>query len=82
MKNKNIIKIKLILLILLFNTNIITSAQEIINPEETEIWEPTPLIIDTFNRSIPSDAIILFNKKSLDKWKQSSLVGRNRYLHN
>jgi len=56
MKNKNIIKIKLILLILLFNTNIITSAQEIINPEETEIWEPTPLIIDTFNRSIPSDA--------------------------
>jgi hypothetical protein len=70
MKNKNIIKIKLILLILLFNKNIITLAQEIINPEETEIWEPTPLIIDTFNRSIPSDAIILFNKKSLDKWKR------------
>lgn len=69
MINNNIIKIKLIILILVFNTNLTTSAQEIINPEETEIWNPTPLIIDTFSQSTPSDAIILFNEKSLDNWK-------------
>jgi len=70
MRNNNIIKIKLIILILVFNTNLTTSAQEIINPKETEIWDPIPLIIDTFSQSTPSDAIILFNEKSLDNWKK------------
>ena len=70
MKNNIIIKIKLIILILVLNTNLIISAQEITNPEDTEVWGPTPLLINTPSQSLPSDAIILFNEKSLDNWKK------------
>ena len=47
MKNNIIIKVKLIILILVLNTNLIISAQEITNPEDTEVWGPTPLLINT-----------------------------------
>jgi len=70
MKNNIIIKVKLIILILVLNTNLIISAQEITNPKDTEVWGPTPLLINTPSQSLPSDAIILFNEKSLDNWKK------------
>jgi hypothetical protein len=39
-------------------------------PEDTEVWEPVPTVITPgkVNTDAPSDAIILFNGKSLDQW--------------
>ena len=38
-------------------------------PEETEVWDPEPAIITPgMNGTAPSDAIILFDGKSLDGW--------------
>jgi len=43
--------------------------QEPTKPEETEIWSPKPkTVIPGKNYAPPSDAIILFNGKNLDKW--------------
>jgi hypothetical protein len=42
-------------------------------PEDTETWEPIPKVVtpgSTF-RDAPSDAIILFDGKGLDKWVQA-----------
>jgi hypothetical protein len=42
-------------------------------PEDTEIWDPIPKVVtpgDSF-RDAPSDAIVLFNGKSLDEWVQA-----------
>jgi hypothetical protein len=41
-------------------------------PEATEIWEPKPSIVTPgINNAPPSDAIILFDGKSLDNWIMS-----------
>jgi hypothetical protein len=42
-------------------------------PEDTEIWEPIPKVVTPGSsfRDAPSDAIILFNGKGLDKWVQA-----------
>jgi hypothetical protein len=39
-------------------------------PEETEVWEPVPAVVTPgkVSTDAPSDAIILFNGKSLDQW--------------
>ena len=45
------------------------NAQEKINPESTEVWEPVPPIITPGdNGNAPSDAIVLFNGKDLSQW--------------
>ncbi|AOW21537.1 3-keto-disaccharide hydrolase [Urechidicola croceus] len=36
-------------------------------PEETEIWEPKPNVVNVSN-GIPSDAIVLFDGSNLDSW--------------
>jgi len=42
-------------------------------PEDTEVWDPEPNIINSGNNNQPpSDAIILFDGKDLSKWKESS----------
>ena len=42
-------------------------------PEDTEVWNPEPNIINPGNNNQPpSDAIILFDGKDLSKWKGSS----------
>ena len=42
-------------------------------PEDTEVWDPEPNIINPGNNNQPpSDAIILFDGKDLSKWKGSS----------
>jgi hypothetical protein len=45
-------------------------AQDKKSPESTEIWEPQPKIITPAEKptDAPSDAIILFDGKSLDNW--------------
>jgi len=44
-------------------------SQEITDPKATEVWEPEPKVVTPgTNGSAPSDAIILFDGKNLDKW--------------
>ena len=42
--------------------------QEPTKPEATEIWEPKPKTISFNENKIPSDAIMLFDGKNLNKW--------------
>ena len=46
------------------------SAQEFTLPDDTEVWNPVPKIVDTFDNLAPSDAIILFDKDSLNNWQK------------
>ena len=48
----------------------IVFAQERMKPEETEVWEPEPKVIQPGVYSAPpSDAIVLFDGTDLSKWK-------------
>lgn len=52
-------------------------AQE--RPEDTEVWEPVPPVVDpgpyTGPVSAPSDAIILFDGSNLDEWASTRTKG-------
>ena len=37
--------------------------------EETEVWSPVPPVVTTGDNKVPSDAIVLFDGKSLDQWQ-------------
>ena len=43
-------------------------------PQDTEVWEPEPKIVKpgTVDSAPPSDAIVLFDGKSLDQWVNTS----------
>ena len=67
-------RIKLIVTLLGLSTSFITIAQDhrhaLINPTkpgDTEYWDPEVRIVTP--GSIPSDAIVLFDGKNLDKWE-------------
>ncbi|SEN09312.1 protein of unknown function [bacterium A37T11] len=47
-------------------------AQEKAKPEDTEIYEPVPPVVSALPGQIPSDAVVLFDGKNLDKWASSS----------
>lgn len=48
------------------------NAQQRSRPEDTEAWEPVPKIVTPGkDNSAPSDAIVLFDGKNLDKWLQT-----------
>jgi hypothetical protein len=59
-----------ILMPLLLLYIVTANAQEKAKPEDTEKWEPIPKIVTpgTTNLIAPSDAIVLFDGKNLDKW--------------
>jgi hypothetical protein len=48
----------------------VANAQQSAKPEDTEIWQPVPKVVTPGNtfRDAPSDAIVLFDGKSLDQW--------------
>ena len=48
----------------------VTLADARPRPEETEVWEPVPKVVTpgATTSSAPSDAIILFDGKTLDEW--------------
>ena len=48
---------------------IIAQEKELLDPKETEVWEPEPAIITFDDKNIPSDAIILFDGTDLSKWQ-------------
>ncbi|MEI9902718.1 MAG: DUF1080 domain-containing protein [Asticcacaulis sp.] len=49
-----------------------TASAQTQTPEEqsraTEVWSPVPAKVDT-SKAVPSDAVVLFNGKSLDPWQ-------------
>jgi len=55
-----------------FFLGLLTTYSQKINPEDTEVWEPEPIVINPGKSgSPPSDAIILFDGSDLLKWKNS-----------
>jgi len=65
-------KYSLILTALLAASCFMANAQQA-KPEDTEIMEPIPKVVTpgTTFKDAPSDAIVLFDGKSLDKWVQA-----------
>lgn len=39
------------------------------SPKETEVWTPVPIVVSAPAGEIPSDAIVLFDGKTLDLWE-------------
>jgi hypothetical protein len=59
-------KLKLLILAMSYTMNI--RAQDV-DPKLTEVWNPSPRKVSFIeSNNIPSDAIILFDGKNLDKW--------------
>jgi hypothetical protein len=61
---------KFFLSILLIACFMSSNAQQKPKPEETEVYQPVPKVIDPGKQctGIPSDAVVLFDGKGLDKW--------------
>ncbi|MBF9255127.1 DUF1080 domain-containing protein [Pontibacter sp. 172403-2] len=61
---------KLVLTALLAGSFFMAKAQQKAKPEDTEVWEPVPEVVTPGKVVIeaPSDAIVLFDGKNLDKW--------------
>lgn len=65
-----------LLLALLFICSAAMAQQQQGDPKATEVWEPVPKLVTAGNASVaPSDAIVLFDGKSLDEWEQVSTKG-------
>jgi hypothetical protein len=45
------------------------------SPEATEIWSPEPPVVTVPQGGVPSDAIVLFDGKSLDAWESVAKPG-------
>jgi hypothetical protein len=62
-------KHKIILTALLSGSFFMANAQG--KPEDTEVWEPVPKVVTAGKTAAdaPSDAVVLFDGKNLDKWE-------------
>lgn len=47
------------------------NGQEKMKPEDTEVWEPIPKVVSVSLGKVPSDAVVLFDGHSLEKWESS-----------
>ncbi|WP_242916146.1 3-keto-disaccharide hydrolase [Pontibacter liquoris] len=61
---------KLMMTALLAGSFFMAQAQQKAKPEDTEVWDPAPKVVTPGQVQIaaPSDAVILFDGKNLDKW--------------
>jgi len=66
---------RLFLPICLVGVTLFASAQETMKPEDTEVWQPVPVVIDASVGRAPSDALILFDGKNLDQWESLKRPG-------
>lgn len=61
--------IRLVIILLLCSLSIAWAQEDKRTPESTEVWEPQPKVVSTGELTTPpSDAIVLFNGKSLEEW--------------
>lgn len=51
-------------------------AQDKMKPEDTEVWEPVPPVVETPLNQAPSDAIVLFDGKDLNAWQSQRNLGQ------
>lgn len=61
---------KILMTALLAGSFFMAQAQQKAKPEDTEVWEPVPKVVKPGEVRIeaPSDALVLFDGKSLDQW--------------
>lgn len=45
------------------------AAEEPSSPKETEVWTPVPPVVVAPSGGVPSDAVVLFDGRSLDAWE-------------
>jgi hypothetical protein len=61
------------IILLSFLFVVMVYSQELPPPEETEIWEPVPEVIDPGKgNQAPSDALVLFDGSNLTQWKAAN----------
>lgn len=66
-------KMKLQILTFLFALTATLTYSQIEDPKATEVWEPVPRMVDPGNSTTPpSDAVVLFDGRSLDNWQHSN----------
>lgn len=70
------IKNQLFIAALLMSSAITTLAQEKMKPEDTEVWEPVPPVVETPLHQAPSDAVVLFDGKDLSAWESQRNPGQ------
>lgn len=63
-------KYKLLFTAILTTTLMAAQAQQKAKPEDTEVWEPVPKVVQPgqVHLEAPSDAFMLFDGKNLDQW--------------
>lgn len=57
------------------STALATTADNLPPPALTEVWQPVPAVVTAPAGGIPSDAIVLFDGKSLDAWQSVKTGG-------
>jgi hypothetical protein len=78
-------KLKLVfgIVILFYNLSNSQENKDFTKPEATEIWEPVPNKVNTYNTNVPSDAIILFDGSNFNNWVsfKDSVIAANWILN-
>lgn len=70
------LKNQLLIASLLLGAALPSLAQDKMKPEDTEVWEPVPHVVETPINRAPSDAIVLFDGKDLSAWESQGNPGQ------
>jgi len=69
------LKNHLLIAAILLGTAAATKAQDKMKPEDTEVWEPVPPVVEAQPDKAPSDAVVLFDGKDLNAWESQKNPG-------